>query len=166
MAHLSSPDSMQNPAPDVSKCDPQHTPLTEPQDLVKKPKLREKYSVADEWVLPYDVIPIINIPGFGDRAAQLVCEQLKIQSQNDTAKLAEAKGQVYLKVRGCWGQQTRCRTDNSCFAARAKGGVWCTIKMQDQRNCFAAPATTCGTKNQNPRLVDLSHCTYQASSTA
>jgi hypothetical protein len=30
---------------------------------------------------------------------QVVCEQLKVQSQNDTAKLAEAKQMVYLKVR-------------------------------------------------------------------
>lgn len=28
---------------------------------------------------------------------QVVCEELKIQSQNDTAKLAEAKQRVYLK---------------------------------------------------------------------
>lgn len=68
------------------------------QDLKKKPKLREKYGIADEWVMPYDVIPIIDIPGFGDVAAQVVCEQLKVQSQNDTAKLAEAKQLVYLKV--------------------------------------------------------------------
>jgi len=77
-----------------------------PQDLKKKPKLREKYSVADEWVLPYEVIPIIDIPGFGDQAAQVVCEQLKVQSQNDTAKLAEAKQMVYLTVCVCvcvWG---------------------------------------------------------------
>jgi hypothetical protein len=32
-------------------------------------------------------------------AVQVVCEQLKVQSQNDTAKLAEAKQMVYLKVR-------------------------------------------------------------------
>lgn len=30
---------------------------------------------------------------------QVVCEQLKVQSQNDTAKLTEAKQLVYLKVR-------------------------------------------------------------------
>lgn len=28
----------------------------------------------------------------------MVCEELKIQSQNDTVKLAEAKKAVYLKV--------------------------------------------------------------------
>ena len=67
-------------------------------DLKKKPKLREKYGVLDEWVLPLEVIPIIDIPGYGDKAAQTVCEQLKVASQNDAVKLAEAKGLVYLKV--------------------------------------------------------------------
>ncbi|GFR47083.1 hypothetical protein Agub_g8770 [Astrephomene gubernaculifera] len=66
-------------------------------DLKKKPKLREKYGVKDEWVMPFEVIPIIDIPGFGNMAAVKVCEDMKIGSQNDTAKLAEAKQQVYLK---------------------------------------------------------------------
>jgi hypothetical protein len=35
--------------------------------------------------------------------SQAVCEQLKVQSQNDTVKLAEAKGLVYLKVGGDLG---------------------------------------------------------------
>ena len=37
------------------------------------------------------------MPGFGDLAAVTVVEQLKIQSQNDTVKLQEAKEMVYLK---------------------------------------------------------------------
>ena len=37
---------------------------------VNKPKLREKNGIRDEWVLPFEVIPIIDIPGFGDRAAE------------------------------------------------------------------------------------------------
>mmetsp|Transcript_17368 Transcript_17368/g.48365 ORF Transcript_17368/g.48365 Transcript_17368/m.48365 type:complete len:1080 (-) Transcript_17368:364-3603(-) len=66
-------------------------------DLKNKPKLREKYSIKDEWVMPFQVVPIIEIPEFGNMAAVKVCEDLKIKSQNDTAKLAEAKGMVYLK---------------------------------------------------------------------
>jgi len=46
---------------------------------------------------PFSVLPIINIPEFGDAAAEKVCADLKIQSQNDKEKLAEAKRLTYLK---------------------------------------------------------------------
>ena len=39
----------------------------------------------------------MHIPGFGDKAAEKVCTDLKIASQNDAKKLAEAKNMVYLK---------------------------------------------------------------------
>jgi leucyl-tRNA synthetase len=48
-------------------------------------------------VMPFDVVPIINIPGFGDKAAETVCDTLGIVSQNDAVKLEEAKDLVYLK---------------------------------------------------------------------
>ncbi|EER92418.1 hypothetical protein BDA96_01G434100 [Sorghum bicolor] len=67
------------------------------QDLVTKPALRAKYGVKDEWVLPYEIIPIIHIPEFGDKSAEKVCHDLKIKSQNDKEKLAEAKRMTYLK---------------------------------------------------------------------
>ena len=34
-------------------------------------------------VLPFDPVPIIDIPGFGDLSAVTVVDKLKIQSQND-----------------------------------------------------------------------------------
>lgn len=67
------------------------------KDLKSKPALRQKFNVKDEWVMPFEVVPIINIPDFGDVAAEKVCTDLKIQSQNDKEKLAEAKRQTYLK---------------------------------------------------------------------
>jgi leucyl-tRNA synthetase len=66
-------------------------------DLKAKKALREKFGVLDEWVLPFDVVPCVRIPEFGDACAPIVCEQLKIQSQNDKAKLEEAKHRTYLK---------------------------------------------------------------------
>ncbi|KZC08152.1 Leucine--tRNA ligase, cytoplasmic, partial [Dufourea novaeangliae] len=66
-------------------------------DLKKKQPFREKYGITDEMVLPYDPIPIIEIPEFGNLSAVTVYDKLKIQSQNDKDKLLEAKEMVYLK---------------------------------------------------------------------
>ncbi|KAK2588219.1 hypothetical protein KPH14_004254 [Odynerus spinipes] len=66
-------------------------------DLKKKQPFREKYGIKDEMVLPYDPIPIIEISEFGNLAAVTLYDKLKIQSQNDKAKLMEAKEIVYLK---------------------------------------------------------------------
>lgn len=66
-------------------------------DLQAKRALRAKYGVKDEWVLPFEIIPIIEVPQFGNKCAETVCLQMKIKSQNDKEKLAEAKKQTYLK---------------------------------------------------------------------
>ncbi|XP_060942051.1 leucine--tRNA ligase, cytoplasmic [Limanda limanda] len=67
------------------------------RDIKKKQALREKYGIEDKMVLPFEPIPIIEIPGYGNLSAPLVCDELKIVSQNDKEKLAEAKEKVYLK---------------------------------------------------------------------
>lgn len=67
------------------------------RDLKNKQPFREKYGITDEMVLPFDPVPIIDIPEFGNLSAEKVCDMLKIQSQNDRDKLTEAKEMVYLK---------------------------------------------------------------------
>lgn len=67
-------------------------------DLKKKPAFREKYYITDEMVLPFEPIPIIEIPDFGNLCAVTVYDELKIQSQNDKDKLQKAKEKVYLKA--------------------------------------------------------------------
>lgn len=67
------------------------------RDLKKKQPFREKYGIKDEMVLPFEPVPIIEVPGFGNLCAPTVCDQLKINSQNDREKLTEAKEKVYLK---------------------------------------------------------------------
>eukprot|EP01097_Dermamoeba_algensis_P005101 TRINITY_DN3252_c0_g1_i3.p1 TRINITY_DN3252_c0_g1~~TRINITY_DN3252_c0_g1_i3.p1 ORF type:complete len:591 (-),score=145.53 TRINITY_DN3252_c0_g1_i3:1219-2991(-) len=65
------------------------------QDLKSKKALREKFGVKDEWVFPFELIPIINIPNMGSLAAVKAYEDLKIKSQNDSELLAKAKDIVY-----------------------------------------------------------------------
>eukprot|EP00283_Hemiselmis_rufescens_P008667 CAMPEP_0173420554 /NCGR_PEP_ID=MMETSP1357-20121228/1978_1 /TAXON_ID=77926 /ORGANISM="Hemiselmis rufescens, Strain PCC563" /LENGTH=1085 /DNA_ID=CAMNT_0014383351 /DNA_START=39 /DNA_END=3296 /DNA_ORIENTATION=+ len=77
------------------------------QDLKKKPALREKYGIKDEWVIPFEIIPIIEIPYTPDNAAPgtdptvtdvaavVACEEYKVASQNDKDKLALAKAKTY-----------------------------------------------------------------------
>lgn len=66
-------------------------------DLQKKQPFREKYGINDEMVLPFNPVPILEIPEFGKLSAVHVYEKLKIQSQNDKDKLTQAKEMVYLK---------------------------------------------------------------------
>ena len=76
-------------------------------ELKNDEKLRAKFGVKEEWVAPFDVVPIINITVAGsedgkkeswssDKSAEYWCEKLEITSQKDQAKLKLAKGETYL----------------------------------------------------------------------
>nr|KAF6447299.1 hypothetical protein HJG63_007513 [Rousettus aegyptiacus] len=67
------------------------------RDLKKKQALRVKYGIRDDMVLPFEPVSILEIPGFGGLSAVTVCDELKVQSQNDQEKLTEAKEKLYLK---------------------------------------------------------------------
>ncbi|KAG5179721.1 leucyl-tRNA synthetase [Tribonema minus] len=67
------------------------------KELKEKPQFREKFGLTDEMVMPFDVVPIINIPGYGNMSAEVMCEKLKIKSCKDVDKLKAAKEEVYLK---------------------------------------------------------------------
>ena len=69
------------------------------RDLKNKAAFREKYGITDEMVLPFEPVPIIEVPGYGELSAVAACDKHKVQSQNDGDKLAKAKEEVYLKVR-------------------------------------------------------------------
>lgn len=66
-------------------------------DLQKKPAFREKYGIADDMILPFKPVPILETPDFGNLSAVYLYDELKIQSQNDREKLTQAKEMVYLK---------------------------------------------------------------------
>jgi leucyl-tRNA synthetase len=65
-------------------------------DLKKKKALREKYNILDEMVLPFEPVPIMEVPEYGKLAAVHMCQKLGINSQNDKQKLEEAKKEVYI----------------------------------------------------------------------
>ncbi len=64
-------------------------------DLKNKPALREKFGIKPEHVMPFEVINVLNIPGYGDQAAVTLCQEMKVASQNDTEKLDIIKEKIY-----------------------------------------------------------------------
>lgn len=67
------------------------------KNLQDKPEFAAKYNITPEMVMPFQVVPIIEIPGYGNASAEFMCKKLKISSFNDTSKLAQAKDETYLK---------------------------------------------------------------------
>ena len=60
-------------------------------DLRKK---AEFYKIDPSWAV-FDPVPVLSTPTYGEMSAPALIKQLKIQSQKDTIKLAEAKELAY-----------------------------------------------------------------------
>jgi leucyl-tRNA synthetase len=67
------------------------------KELKDKPLWREKFGITAEMVEPFEVVPIINIEGYGDKSAETMCVKLGIKSSKDKDQLKAAKDEVYLK---------------------------------------------------------------------
>lgn len=65
------------------------------KELKDKEPLRRKFGIDDLMVIPFDPIPIINSPTYGEISAETVVMQLGIKSQNDAVNLEKAKDLVY-----------------------------------------------------------------------
>ena len=64
--------------------------------LRENDKFRSTHHVDLDWV-KFDIVHIIDIPGYDQPAAQMECEKLKIRSPKDAVLLAKAKAEVYLQ---------------------------------------------------------------------
>lgn len=63
-------------------------------DLQNSEELCNKYGLNYELIKSIKIIPIINIPGYGESAAVDICTKLQIKNQHDP-KLEEAKKEIY-----------------------------------------------------------------------
>ena len=59
-------------------------------------KLRKKFGVKLEWVIPFAPIPIIEIPGYSTLSAVRACDEFQVKKHTETEKLKKAKKEVYL----------------------------------------------------------------------
>ncbi|PSS36360.1 Leucine--tRNA ligase [Actinidia chinensis var. chinensis] len=57
-------------------------------DLKSKPNFRAKFGLKNDWVLPFDVIPIINTPEFGDNLLRSEPEKKVMSRSGDECVVA------------------------------------------------------------------------------
>lgn len=72
-------------------------PSDSPDDYATLMDLRKKaeyYGIKPEWAR-FDPLPVISTPKYGDMIAKTLVVDMKIQSQKDKVKLAEAKDIAY-----------------------------------------------------------------------
>ncbi|CAK7899569.1 hypothetical protein CAAN3_04S06678 [[Candida] anglica] len=72
-------------------------PSDSPDDFITTKELANKpeyYKIQKEWVQE-EIVPIIRTTKFGDKCAEFLVKELKIQSPKDSVQLALAKEQAY-----------------------------------------------------------------------
>ena len=70
------------------------------RDWKTRKNWRDQYQIKDEWVMPFEVVPVIEIPDseFGNASAVYACENMfKIDSHKSKDKLEEPKKICYMK---------------------------------------------------------------------
>lgn len=65
------------------------------KDLQTKEGLRKILNVEAEWVMGFEPIPIIEIPGMGNLSAKFCCEEFKVASYKDAENITKAKDKCY-----------------------------------------------------------------------
>lgn len=65
------------------------------RDLQAKEFNRNIFGVKEEWCCPFEPVPIINCPEYGDLTAVKLVDDLKIKTQKDTENLKIAKDKAY-----------------------------------------------------------------------
>ncbi|OII78057.1 leucyl-tRNA synthetase [Cryptosporidium andersoni] len=117
------------------------------RDIKTKPLLRQKYSIKDEWIL--DPLEIIEVPGFGFMTAELLCNQYKIQSQNDSTKLKQAKEEIYKKefyegilIRGKYSGMKICDTKELIRESLIKDG-YALIYLEPENKVVSRRGESC-----------------------
>ncbi|GJZ24741.1 leucine--tRNA ligase, cytoplasmic-like protein, partial [Tanacetum coccineum] len=74
------------------------------EDLKSKAPFRAKFGVLDDWVLPFEVIPIINHPEFGDKSAEKCKPQVCSRIRDTTSTAAECHGVQALDLKLPFGE--------------------------------------------------------------
>eukprot|EP00727_Mastigamoeba_balamuthi_P002940 m51a1_g12643 putative leucyl-trna synthetase (1011) ;mRNA; r:111-3323 len=64
--------------------------------LKRDPECRKKAGVEDDWILPFELVPVLRVPEYGDVAAEALCRELRISGPDESALLEKAKERSYL----------------------------------------------------------------------
>ncbi|KAL8426163.1 hypothetical protein Efla_006239 [Eimeria flavescens] len=79
-------------------------PTDSPDDFISLQILKSKFNyysglfgLKEHWVMPFEPIEIIDVPGVGRQIARSLCEELGISGPKDTQKLQQAKETAYKK---------------------------------------------------------------------